>query len=91
MSYYFEIRNLKKLNHDVMVATFILSINDVIEIENCRLVYSKRYDRYTLFLPASEYTSSKTKKTAYFPLVKLSASLQDKALKAAVEAYQAVQ
>ncbi len=90
MQYYFEVKNLKKLDHKIMVATFTLVINDVIEIQNCRLIYSDKYDKYSLFMPSNEYTSSKTKKTAYFPLVKLSSSLQNKALNAALEMYEAV-
>ena len=65
-----------------------ISINGEMDINNCKLVYSDKTKSYKLFYPSTPYTSTKTKKLAYFPLVKLSSALQAKVLIAAIEAYE---
>ena len=83
-----EVKNLRLLNKKNLVATMTVVLNDDIEINNCKLVYSDVLKSYKLFFPSTEYVSTKTHKTAYFPLVKLSAATQAKALVAAIEAYE---
>ena len=88
MTYTIETKNVKLLDHPTLVATMTVVINDEIEVNNCKLVYSEKLKSYKVFYPSTEYTSTKTHKTAYFPLVKLSAALQAKALVTAIEAYE---
>ena len=88
MKYYIEVKNLKHVNIKSLVATMTICINDDIEINNCKLVYAEKAKSYKLFYPCTEYTSTKTHKQAYFPLVKLSSALQAKILVEAIEAYE---
>ena len=88
MTYFIETKNLKLVNHKTLVATMTISIIGEMDINNCKLVYSDKTKSYKLFYPSTTYTSTKTKKLAYFPLVQLSSALQAKALIAAIEAYE---
>ena len=88
MKYTIKVKNLKLVNIKSLVATMSICINDEIEINNCKLVYAEKAKSYKLFYPSTEFTSSKTKQQAYFPLVKLSSALQAKILVEAIEAYE---
>lgn len=85
--YNIEVQNMKKMNKNKLMASFTLVINDVIEINNCKLLRNDEVNGFYLFLPDNKYTNAKGINT-YYPLVKLSSSLHHKALAVAAEAYK---
>lgn len=82
-----EIQDLKIIKHEKVVASFTLNINDIL-FRNCTLIRTPKSKEYYLCLPSVTYTSQKTNKKAFFPLVKLPSSLHAKALAEAIEAYE---
>lgn len=82
-----EIQDLKISEHEKVVASLTVNINDIL-FRNCTLIRSPKSKEYYLCMPSVAYNSKKTNKKAYFPLVKLPSSLHAKALAEAIEAYE---
>ena len=80
--YSIEIKNLRKVDKKTIKANLTVVLNSNIIINNCKLVYSEKKERYYVFLPSTPY------KDGYFDIVKVSDPLLDNILSAAVEAYK---
>jgi len=53
MTYSIETKNVKLLDHPTLVATMTVVINDEIEVNNCKLVYSEKLKSYKIFYPST--------------------------------------
>lgn len=79
--YTIDIKNFRKVDKGSLKANFGIVINDCIDINNIKLVYSEKTSRYYVFFPDFEYKSKR------YTLVNLSASLTNKVLDKALEEY----
>lgn len=82
--YEIKIKNMKKREHKSIKATFSVILNDVVEINNCKLIYSEKNGRYYVFFPSFSY---KEKNYSY---VRFSSSLHQEVLEKATEEYSII-
>ena len=75
------------LEHEKIVASLTLNVNNIL-FKNCTLIRSPKTKDYHLCMPSIAYTSAKTNRKSYFPLVKLPATIQAKALLEAIKTYE---